>query len=45
MKFRDNKIATARTEAGIVRSKAARKAAIRAVRRARSLFIEDSAKN
>jgi hypothetical protein len=43
MKFRDNKIATARREANIVRSKVARKAANRVVRRARRLYIEDSA--
>jgi hypothetical protein len=43
MKFRDNKIATARREVGIVRSKVARKAANRAVRRARRIYIEDSA--
>lgn len=45
MKFRDNKISTARREAGIVRNKFARKAANRVMRRARSLYIEDSAKN
>ena len=43
MKFRDNKIATARREVGIVRNKVARKAANRVVRRARRIYIEDSA--
>ena len=43
MRFRDNKIATTRREAGIVRNKFARRAARRAVRHARALFIEDSA--
>ena len=43
MRFRDNKIATARREVGIVRNKVARKAANRVVRHARRIFIEDSA--
>jgi hypothetical protein len=43
MKFRDNKIAAARREAGYVRNKAANRAANRAVRHARRIFIEDSA--
>jgi hypothetical protein len=45
MKFRDNKIATARREVGIVRNKIARKAANRAVRRARRLYIEEDSAN
>lgn len=44
MKFRDNKISTARREAGYVRNKGSRRHSLnRAVRHARRLFIEDSA--
>ena len=40
-KFRDSKLSTARREASLVKNRVAKKAAVRAVRRARAVFIAE----